>query len=367
MKSLLLFAISFLCFSPLCLAQTVWPGDVNNNGIVNEIDLLYLGYAFNKTGLPRAEISAEWVAQNIIEEWEGTFPDGLNFAYADCNGDGVVDEMDADVIEANLDTTHTDVPFIPDEILLPTSDLGTNFSLDDSNLLVAEGQRTIELQVKLDNTAEDLADIKVLGFAFTVDVDTQFFETEETEFNELAFWINDGGESTNRFFSNPTEGKFTIAYIKTDKKGIENPNGAIGNFSFVIIEDIIDLLEKDDTVKITIDSITVITDDLEKIPIAGSSVELEIEGRKTSTSTYNPILDEIKFYPNPTNGWLLLKSKEVFIERVELVNTLGQVVYQKQLNNTTFQSLDLQHIPEGMYWLRMITELGIKSTPIQRL
>ena len=225
----------------------------------------------------------------------------------------------------------------------------------------------INLRVDFDNTAGDLADIKILGFAFTVNVDTQFFETEETEFNEiLASWINDG-ETTNRRFSNPTEGKFTIAYTRIDNEGTLNPNGPIGDFSFVIIDDIINFLEEDDTIKVSIDSITVITDDLEKVPVAGSRVELEIEGRRISTSTYNPILDKIKFYPNPTNGWLLLKSKEVFIERVELVNTLGQVVYHKQLNNTTFQSLDLQDIPEGMYWLRMITALGTKSTPIQRL
>jgi len=347
------------------LAQTVWPGDVNNNGIVNEVDLLYLGYAFNTIGPPRATINDNWAAQDIVTTWDGSFPDGLNFAYADCNGDGIVNETDADVIQARLTLMHDDVPFIQDEILLPTSNLGAKFSIDDSNLSVASGQ-TIDLRIDFDNSDQELDNINILGFAFTVSVDTQFFETSETVFNELLVsWINTNGETTNRRFSNPTDGKFTVAYAKIDREAILNPTGAIGTFSFVIEDNIINFLEPTDTVRVIVDSITVVTDELEKIPIGGSSVDLDIIGR--TTSTYNPILDKIKFYPNPTNGWLLLKSEEVFLERVELVNTLGQIVYHKQLNNTTFQSLDLQHIPEGMYWLRMITELGIKSTPIQRL
>ncbi len=363
MKSLLLFAIYFLCFSPLCLAQTMWPGDVNNNGIVNEIDLLYLGYAFNETGIQRINGTTDWVAQDITTEWAGSFPNGLNFAYADCNGDGVVNEIDADIIQARLAERHDDVPFIQDEIL--PKDLNAIFSLDTPNLSVAPGQ-TIDLRIDLDNSNGALDGISVLGFSFTINVDTQYFDTKKTAFEGfLASWINQG-ETMHRTFSNPMEGMYTIAYIKTDGQGLLNPTGPIGTVSFVIEDNIINFLEDErDTVRVAIDSITVITDDLEKIPIGGTNVDLNILGR--TTSTYNPILDKIKFYPNPTNGWLLLKSKEVFIERVELVNTLGQVVYHQQLNNTTFQSLDLQHIPEGMYWLRMITELGTKSTPIQRL
>lgn len=366
MKSLLLFAISFLCFSPLCFTQAVWPGDVNNNGIVNEVDFLYLSFAFNAEGPARLNTSTDWEAQELPTEWIGTYPNGLNFAFADCNGDGVVNEKDADVIELNLDTTHSDVPFILDEIVTSTSDADARFSLITPNLSVAPGE-TIEFRIDLGELERPVPNI--LGYAFTIGMDPRFIKTDRTRFEiEEVTWLTLEGESTSRVFSNEAAGKVTASVIRTDNQ-TDGGSGKIGTVSFVIIEDIVDLLIKEenvnDTVRVVIDSITVITDDLERIPIKGVSVDLDIIGR--ITSTYNPILDKIKFYPNPNNGWLLLKSKEVALEKVELVNTLGQIVYQKPLTNSTFQSLDLQHIPEGMYWLRIITELGTKSTPIQRL
>lgn len=365
MKSLLLFAISFLCFSPLCFAQTVWPGDVNNNGIVNEVDLLYLGYAFNEIGAVRENANSDWEAQSFTE-WEGTFPDGLNLAYADCNGDGIVNELDANVLEKNLGLTHIDDAF--DEILVPISEIEPKFTLTStSGLAVAPGEE-IRLDVNFDNS--DLIIDNILGFAITLSFDPRFFKTDQTQYEEnLAAWITLQGPTINQVYSNETDGKLTIAYTKTDKVGISG-TGAFGTTSFVIEDNIINFLngleeEERDTVSISIDSITVVTDDLEKISIGGTSVDLDIIGR--TTSTYNPILDQIKMYPNPTNDWLLLKSKEVVIERVCLVNALGQVVYRKQLNNLTFQPLDLRGIPEGIYWLQMITPLGMKSLPIQKL
>ena len=375
MKSLLLFAISFLCFSPHCLTQTVWPGDVNNNGIVNEIDFLYLGYAFNNTGTPRTTIDSSWIAQEIITEWEGTFPNGLNLAYADCNGDGIVDETDAKVIEQNIARTRDG--FIIDELLIPppdtsnTSDPLPSFTIKNSNFEVVSNLEVnpgdvIDLEIDLGSNDIPVKDF--LGFAFTINVEPRFFKANSINFDfNPAGWLyvpTNANNKTDLILDNPEAGKVTAAFTKTD--GIPRTGGGnIGSFSFVLIEDIVDLLVKEDTIKVEIDSITFVTDELEKIPVRGTSITIDIIGR--TTSTYNPILDKIKFYPNPTNGWILLKSKEVEIEKVEIVNMLGQVVYQKVLNKNIFHSLDLQNIPEGMYWLRMITELGTKSTPIQRL
>jgi len=363
MKSLLLFAISFLCFSPNCLTQTVWPGDVNNNGIVNEIDLLYLGFAYNERGSQRIDGNSTWIGQEITTEWDGTFPDGLNFAYADCNGDGVVNEADATIIETNLTLTHDDVPFISDEILTATSGIDPSFTITSPSFEVASGG-SIELDINLGSDAA-LVD-SLLGVAFTINIDARFFKTDRTKFelDPVAWFSASSDQNISLVLDNSAEGKLTFVYTATDKKAVTG-GGFIGKVSFVLIEDIVDFLVKEDTLKVAIDSITIVDNNFEKIPVAGACVELEVIGR--TTSTYNPILDKIKCYPNPTNGWLLIKSEEVAIEEVELVNTLGQIVYQKRLTNSTFQSLDLQHVPEGMYWLRMITKLGTKSTPIQRL
>lgn len=71
---------------------------MNNNGIVSKVDLLYLGYAFGKNGFARTTSSGEWAANDLPQTREGNFPNGVKSLYADCNGDGKVDELDATII-----------------------------------------------------------------------------------------------------------------------------------------------------------------------------------------------------------------------------------------------------------------------------
>ncbi len=366
MKSILLFAISLFLFSPFCFAQEVWPGDVNNNGIVNEVDLLYLGFAFDNTGNPRTEATSDWIGQEIPIEWEGTFPSGLSFAFADCNGDGRVDLADADVIKANRTLTHDDVPFVADEILEASPTVDPEFSFSDE-VIPATPNVQKEVTVFLNNKNNPDGGIleNILGISFTIQLDSTFFEKSSSEFViDPVIWLEPfGQETTSIILENETEGTIKVAITKTDQIPVSGA-GAIGTVSFVIVEDAVDFLVSTDTVTLQIDSVTVITDDLTKIPVAGATVVVDIEGR--TTSTYDPILDKIKFYPNPNNGWILLQTNEVPIEKLEVVNTLGQTVYQQSLTKNNFHSLDLNHVPEGAYWLRMITEVGIKSTPIQK-
>jgi len=363
MKQILLFAISLFLFSPFCFTQiVVWPGDVNNNGIVNEVDLLYLGFAFNATGNPRVDTSTQWTGQEITNGWEGSFPDGLNFAFADCNGDGIVDLDDVEVIKVNSKLTHDDVTFEKDEFLEATPEIDPKFSFSDDIVPATPGVPT-EISIGVGNDTQILKDI--LGVSFTIKVDTTFFEMSSYQFtlNPVTWFIPFEEEGTSLSLENEAEGTIKVAIIKTDQV-LATGAGDIGKVSFVIEEDAINFLAPTDTVTLQIDSITVIKGDLTKVPVGGATVIVDIEGRPTST--YNPILDKIKFYPNPNNGWILLQTNEVPVEKVELMNTLGQRVYQKSLTKNNFHSLDLNHIPKGAYWLRMITKHGIKSTPIQK-
>ncbi len=52
------------------LLDEVWPGDVNDNGIVNHLDLLYIGAAYNFEGSPRSTPGNTWMSNDVsIEEW----------------------------------------------------------------------------------------------------------------------------------------------------------------------------------------------------------------------------------------------------------------------------------------------------------
>jgi len=284
-------------------------------------------------------------------------------AYADCNGDGIVDEADAKVIESNRSNTHNDVLFVADEILEAFPEVNPQFAFLPDTLLVAPSALG-EFQISLASNDEPIEEI--LGVAFTLNYDPRFFQANSVNFDLFgSAWITPfERESTSLILKNPEAGKLTVSTMITDRQPVSG-GGFIGTVSFVIIEDAIDLLVATDTVTIKIDSITVFKENLEKVPVAGATAVIEIEGR--TTSTHHPILDNLEFYPNPNNGWILLRTNDIEVERVEVLNGLGQRCYQKKLNKNTFHSLDLQELPRGVYWLRMITEYGTRSVPIQRL
>ncbi len=73
------------------VAVTVYPGDTNNDGLVDIRDVLPLGLYFGLTGPARTDASMRWGPQVLSTSWAG--PDD-QADYADCDGDGVVDAGD---------------------------------------------------------------------------------------------------------------------------------------------------------------------------------------------------------------------------------------------------------------------------------
>ena len=87
-----------ICY-PSC-AVSVYPGDTDNNGIVDEFDILPIGIYFNKVGSQRESTSFTW-NQFMTARW-----DSVPITYADANGDGRVDGRDIIGIGVNWGNIH---------------------------------------------------------------------------------------------------------------------------------------------------------------------------------------------------------------------------------------------------------------------
>jgi hypothetical protein len=81
-------------------SNRVYPGDTDNNGIVNALDVLPIGVYFLQTGALRDSASVSWGARRALL-WETQAA-----TYADANGDGTVDEQDVVAIGVNWTNTH---------------------------------------------------------------------------------------------------------------------------------------------------------------------------------------------------------------------------------------------------------------------
>ena len=90
-----------LCIKAYTVSDFVWPGDADDNGIVNAEDILSIGAFWNETGNARNTPSIKWESHIIPSDWEISYA-----AYADCNGDGKVGISDVLAICVNWQKSH---------------------------------------------------------------------------------------------------------------------------------------------------------------------------------------------------------------------------------------------------------------------
>ncbi|MCX6121029.1 MAG: T9SS type A sorting domain-containing protein [Ignavibacteriales bacterium] len=83
-------------------ASVLYPGDANNDGIVDARDILPIGLYYGKTGSPRLNGSNTWQKQYIDPPWT---PEQAG--YADCDGNGKIDSNDVIAIIQNWNATRT--------------------------------------------------------------------------------------------------------------------------------------------------------------------------------------------------------------------------------------------------------------------
>jgi ligand-binding sensor domain-containing protein len=87
---------------PGTIVAEIYPGDANNDGVVDVRDILPIGRYFGMAGPVRQNGSDNWTAQPLVTAWNS-----FNACYADCNGDGRVDTEDVASIIRNWHATRT--------------------------------------------------------------------------------------------------------------------------------------------------------------------------------------------------------------------------------------------------------------------
>jgi len=50
------------------LGAQIWPGDANNNGKADQVDMLYIGWAFGTDGSPREVMGTTWEDAGIAND-----------------------------------------------------------------------------------------------------------------------------------------------------------------------------------------------------------------------------------------------------------------------------------------------------------
>ncbi|MFN7119480.1 MAG: T9SS type A sorting domain-containing protein [Saprospiraceae bacterium] len=352
--------ISILVISllgPVASAQTVWPGDVNNNGVVNGVDLLYWGVAFGSTGPSRATLSTDWEGVPLRSLWTQNFPNGINYAFADCNGNGIVDEDDFDdAIEDNFGLTQGTLR--PDGYANTQTATAPRLRLQPSATVVGFGA-TVNIGLSLDDAAMPISDF--YGIALKMSYSTGILEGDDGPDFELAenSWIAAGnGLVQDLFVDNNGQGQADLSITRTNQVTVPVAPGDIGQLS-IVIEDII--VGRDiDTFQLQIDSIFLIDKALNVTAAIPDTARIIVaKDPKLVTAVTNPVLPNMQVFPNPTSDHIYVRSN-VLLQDIQLVDHLGRAtaVPSKRLQNEHYH-ISIPALPPGLYWLSAKTEQGL--------
>jgi len=332
-------------------SQVMYPGDANNSGVANALDVLAIGEAYGTTGPQRSGATTDWMPQSIAPSlWAQTFANGLNYAYADSNGDGVVDHADiTEGVEANFLQEHTGNT-IPDDY-----SSGGNQGSDPNFRVLADqevlyGLDTLNVDIRLGTGAQPVS--QFYGIAFTVFFDPALVETQQAKLTLAPNpWYDPlGGESDTLVVTDLANGRFDVGITRINQLGIDG-SGSIGTMSFVIIEDVVgEYVELDSFMSIQF---------LKVVNSGGTSVQVYDTLQLKPTAAREAPEPEWRVYPNPARETVYIQTGATDIQHIAILNTLGQEMLRYYPSDQQeMHALPVNGLPGGAYFLELNTKSG---------
>jgi len=347
MKQLLkIWAIFLLPFSIQAQTIFVWPGDANNDGIVNNLDILNVGNAFSKQGNARDVLQIDWLETEVIQ-WVDTLPNGLNTGYADCSGNGFINIEDAYAVELNYGETNSNFN-------------GLNFTqgtINDPLLTVVtidsfwQPGDTALLTVFINQTSSD----SIYNIAFTLNYDTTL--VKETSINLLPHPQFGGGGRQPIFVQKNYENSGFVEFgISRTNNNNHAGSLAIATASMIIEDNLIGKSFLDVAGAFHLSNIRMHNKDLKEIPVMGDTVSAKI----VTSISEKKLAQQTSIYPIPANDKLFVDfKKEIEINDIQLIDMNGIKITADFSVVGNSAMLNLATIVKGVYILKLITVNGV--------
>ena len=241
----------------------LWPGDINDNGIVNGKDVLRWGYANGATGPARLLGNGNsWNPINVGLPWSRNFPGETNFSYGDCDGSGEIDLDDVrGPITKHFGETHGILQ--PDYCPVGTEDNAPQLQLVADKATYSKGAR-IDLEIRLGT--EDIPTVDFYGITFQLKYNRDLIRPGAVTYTPAENgWYDPSGTSSYTFFQNQANsGDIELAVTRTNQEGMDG-YGVLGHLSLILRGNIDIVLPG--ALNVEIDLVQMINSDMEIIPV----------------------------------------------------------------------------------------------------
>jgi len=327
----------------------VWPGDADNNRIVDNTDLLPIGLGYDSTGPIRTVTGIIWQGDlaNNWGEYFSVYAPTVNFNHADCNGDGVINANDTTAIIANFSLTHakTNVPapwrsgipaikaVLSRDTVYAGDTLYVNFILGDSITTITG----------------------FYGLAFTYNFDPLVVDSTKTSMTFGPSWIGSATDKISISKTNNNTGEIKAAVTRIDHT-TRTGNGPIGTATFKITTD--NISGKDYsyyTYKGYVSDITLIDNHGNVIPVNGGSDSSQVGFYPNGIREM--ATEKISLQPNPARDHVIISAGNT-IEELTISNVMGQQVLRQSSPGGKTENIDIAAYDTGIYFVEIKTAKG---------
>lgn len=320
-------------------SDSIWPGDVNLDGVVDAWDILPVGTAFGSSGPIRLNGSTLWMAQSCLD-WQDDFNNNVNYKHGDCDGNGLIDSVDVDVINLNYG--------------LSSSKESGQKSVDGIPLFFEFPEQTYTAGSLVTGAIHvgivDTPALDFYGIAFSINYDNTIIKDGSMEISFTNSWVSPSNsiiDISKDFWMN---NQVDYGLCKTNQLA-SSGYGPIATVSFEIEENIANDITRN--LALSFNNVLAIDKDQGILEIDTKSDTIELT--QSIQSTY--LRDEypvVKLYPNPAKDILNIQSTEK-IESMLIQNILGQCIYDNRIVLTDHFNLDIAKLKSGIYLLNILT------------
>lgn len=347
----------------------VWPGDTNNDGVVDVGDLLPIGLAMGESGIPRLEGSAAWSPQ-FAEDWAQSTPDGVNLKHVDADGDQYITAADTAVVMANMGLGHR---------LRPKPQTFATFQLSLRGAVVFEPGDMVVLDLVAGNNAVIVEDVYGIRWPFVYDQAIIDAESVQVSYLEDS-WISYDSPILSLASNDPEAGRLETAMTRTSLDGVAG-FGKIATLSAVIVEDVYGIrgTTTEEPLTVTLGA----AEGVAAVMSGTGNVNAATVEPLTLTITPKPATPVNDFtpadataylegklltFPNPTTGQLTvhLNGQQQF-SALQLSDMTGRVLRVEEGLQTNHRTLQLDNLPDGVYLLTITTGAGVVNRKIELL
>lgn len=363
---------SFDCGNGLefCAVDCVWPGDANNDAVVNGKDILTVGILAGldpQGGVPRGLLSTEWFGFNS-DDWSFSLG-GLNAKNGDVNGSGTINISDLEGLIDNYGNTRAG--YNPRQrVLTEVEDaqgLGVAFEVDTVFLETAQlFDRIVNTEISIGDEDGALEE-PLYGLSFDMQFDTNlvtpFVRVDNIQSSLFEFGYGDmpAGERDE----NLLVGDDNIQYAFTQVSGEEAELGGSLVTQNLIVKETARTANPDgiDTLVVRFFNVCAINAMGDPVELGVMMDTLIITGLEFDPSVISSTDDlvgtiPVELYPNPVIDQLNVSLPDAVSGRVDIYDLSGARVMTDIISDQKVWAMDASGLTEGMYVFRLVTREG---------